>query len=218
MLFVPWMTHEAVQLKKPLTTVAGNNLCPSPTLQCHPSFSFPFSLRAFGCSLAFLVFFPAVPDPKSDQFWCSNCYSFNLETRPKQISNAFLWLFLIVGSLLCLFDILSGQCIFKILWRHFRWNASSFSSYFSVVLQSSEQYSNTTLVLILCFYSARGKALASILLCCHSTKYRASVLLLFCYQLAKDKTQCCCVKLLCKRQNVSDHNDVVISWSTWPSK
>lgn len=131
------MTHEVVQLKTPLTTVADNNLCPSPTLQCHPSFSFPFSLRAFGCSLAFLAFFPAVPDPKSDQFWCSNCYSFNLETRPKHISNAFLWLFLIVGSLLCLFDILSGQCIFKILWRHFRWNASSFSSYFSVVLQSS---------------------------------------------------------------------------------
>lgn len=57
-LFVPWMTHEAVQLKTPLTTVAGNNLCPSPTLQCHPSFSFPFHCAPSGALWPFSPFFP----------------------------------------------------------------------------------------------------------------------------------------------------------------
>lgn len=75
-LFVPRMTHEALQLKNPLTTVASNNLCPSPTLQWHSSFSFSFSLQAFRCSLGFLAFFPAVPEPKSEQFWYSICYPF----------------------------------------------------------------------------------------------------------------------------------------------
>lgn len=40
-----------------------------------------------------------------------------------------------VLSYSCWFDVLYGQCIFKIIRRHFRWNVSSFSSPFSVALK-----------------------------------------------------------------------------------
>lgn len=110
-LFVPRMTHEALQLKNPLTTVASNNLCPSPTLQWHSSFSFSFSLQAFRCSLGFLAFFPAVPEPKSEQFWYSICYSFgdkaySFPTPPFVLDSGIVAVF----SYSCLFDILSGNC------------------------------------------------------------------------------------------------------------
>lgn len=37
---------------------------------------FRCSLGVFRCSLGFLAFFPAVPEPKSEQFWYSICYPF----------------------------------------------------------------------------------------------------------------------------------------------
>lgn len=77
-LFVPRMTHEALQLKNPLTTVASNNLCPSQILQCHSSFSFFFQVLFGRLQVLFGLprVFPAVPEPKSEQFWYSICYPF----------------------------------------------------------------------------------------------------------------------------------------------
>lgn len=49
----------------------------------------------------------------------------------------------------CLFDIMSGKCIFKNLLRHLQLNVSSFSSSFSVVPPSLESYSNKEMTFIL---------------------------------------------------------------------
>lgn len=94
-LSMTWRTHEAVQQKTPLTTVAGNNLRLPPTV---PPQVFPLSPRcASGCSLAVLSFsFPQ--EPKSAQFWCLNCCPFRQQGLTN--SNTSLELFLVVASLL----------------------------------------------------------------------------------------------------------------------
>lgn len=104
-------TRSRATKKTPLMTVAGNNLCPSLTLQCHSRFSFFFSLHAFRCSLGVIAFFPAVPEPKSEQFWYSICYSFgdkaySFPTPPFVLDSGIVAVF----SYSCLFDILSGNC------------------------------------------------------------------------------------------------------------
>lgn len=99
-LFVPRMTHEALQLKNPLTTVASNNLCPSQILQCHSSFSFFFSGALWASSGALWA-----SSRFSRSTWAQIrtvliFYLLSLWRQGLFISNASLCLFLIVGSLL----------------------------------------------------------------------------------------------------------------------
>lgn len=99
-LFVPRMTHEALQLKNPLTTVASNNPCPSQILQCHSSFSFFFSGALWASSGALWA-----SSRFSRSTWAQIrtvliFYLLSLWRQGLFISNASLCLFLIVGSLL----------------------------------------------------------------------------------------------------------------------
>lgn len=115
-LFVPRMTHEALQLKNPLTTVASNNLAmPLSNIAVSLQFFFLFfrcSLGVFRCSLGFLAFFPQYLSPNQNS---SDILSvIPLETRPIHFQRLPLFVLdsgiVAVFSYSCLFDILSGNC------------------------------------------------------------------------------------------------------------
>lgn len=114
-LFVPRMTHEALQLKNPLTTVASNNLCPSQILQCHSSFSFFFSGALWASSGALWASSRVFPQYLSPNQNSSDILSvIPLETRPIHFQRLPLFVLdsgiVAVFSYSCLFDILSGNC------------------------------------------------------------------------------------------------------------
>lgn len=131
----PWACVRLCNKKRPLMShQLLTTTCNSIQL-CHPQFFFlSFSTLHPQVIFGLTCFFPW--RTKSKQFRCCCFY----EGRGLSISN----------SSFCWFDILSGQLVyFKIRREHFRWYILRLSSSFSVVLPSSEQYSNTEMTFVL---------------------------------------------------------------------
>lgn len=103
-----------MQLKTSLTPVTGNNLRLSSTVP-DKFFSLSFSNAKVNAVLMFELL--------SLRRTCC----INLQCLPMIVFESGI---VAVCSYRCWFDILSGQCIFKILQKQFRWNVSSFSSSF----------------------------------------------------------------------------------------